>query len=87
VYADAEGEIHVREAISRGRSRRGTQDVRLALPALDAGFSAARWEDTDHVLLDVSDASAPDGLLVRCDVQTGACEVAAKFTAPHLLAR
>jgi DNA-directed RNA polymerase specialized sigma24 family protein len=87
VYADAGGEIHVREAVSRGRSRRGSQDVRLALPALDAGFTTARWEDAEHVLLDVSDASAPAGMLVRCEVQTGVCEVAAKFDAPHLLAR
>jgi hypothetical protein len=57
------------------------------LPALDAGFTTARWEDAEHVLLDVSDASAPAGMLVRCEVQTGVCEVAAKFDAPHLLAR
>lgn len=87
VYADTDGEIHVREAVSRGRSRRGSQDVRLGLPVLDAGFSAARWEDAEHVLLDVSDASAPAGALVRCEVQTGRCEVAARFSAPHLLAR
>jgi DNA-directed RNA polymerase specialized sigma24 family protein len=87
LYADGTGEIHVRERASRGRSRRGSQDVRLGLPALDQGYASVRWEDPDHVLLDVSDASTPDGALVRCEVATGACEIAAALDGPHLLAR
>jgi DNA-directed RNA polymerase specialized sigma24 family protein len=86
VYVDTNGETHVRERAPRGRSRRGTQDVRLQLPAFDEGFSSARWEDDGHVLLDVSDASTSNGVLVRCDVRTGRCETAARFDGPHLVA-
>jgi len=86
VYADTDGEIHVRERPPHGRSRRGSQNVRLQLPVLDQGFTSARWEDDGHVLLDVSDASVPDGALVRCDVGTGACEIAARLDGPHLVA-
>jgi hypothetical protein len=84
--ADAAGEIHVRERVLRGRARRASDDVRLQLPTLDGGFAAVRWEDDDHVLLDVSDASQPHGALVRCDVGTGVCELATRFDGPHLLA-
>jgi hypothetical protein len=87
LYVDDTGEIHVREHSPRGRSRRGSQDIRLGLPALDQGYTSVRWEDPDHVLLDVSDASAPDGALVRCEVATGACAIAATLDGPHLLAR
>lgn len=86
VYADDGGEIRVRDRALRGRSRQPGQDVRLHLPALPGGFTAARWEDPDHVLLDVADASASHGVLVRCDVHTGACEVTTTFTGPHLVA-
>jgi hypothetical protein len=86
VYADDSGEIHVRERVLHGRARRASSDVRLQLPTLDQGFAAVRWEDDDHVLLDVADASQPHGALVRCDVGTGACELAARFDRPHLLA-
>lgn len=87
VVADEDGEIHVRDIRSRGRSRRGFQDVRLALPPLPDGFASAAWEDDGHVLLDVSDASAPHGTLVRCAVDTGRCEVAVLFRSAHLVAR
>ncbi|RNM12679.1 hypothetical protein [Nocardioides pocheonensis] len=86
VYADDSGEIHVRERVQRGRSRRPSPDVRLQLPTLDQGFAAVRWEDDDHLLLDVADASQPHGALVRCDVGTGACELTARLDRPHLLA-
>lgn len=87
VLADEDGAIHVREIHSRGRSRRGSADVQLSLPPMPDGFSEARWEDDSHVLLDVSDPSAPHGALVRCDVDTGACEIAVVFDGPHLVAR
>jgi DNA-directed RNA polymerase specialized sigma24 family protein len=86
VYADDAGAIHVRERVLRGSSRRPGQDVRLHLPSLPQGFAAARWEDPEHVLLDVADASLPHGALVRCDVGTGGCEVAARFIGPHRVA-
>jgi hypothetical protein len=86
LYADTDGQIHVRESAPRGRSRRGSQDVRLRLPTLDEGFTAARWEDDRHVLLDVADASTDGGALVRCDVTNGRCELAAELDGPHLLA-
>jgi hypothetical protein len=88
VILDENGEIRVREIRSRGRSRRGFQDVRMLLPELTAGFAAVSWEDDDHVLLDVSDASTPHGALVRCDVDTGDCVLATVFKGTrHLLAR
>jgi DNA-directed RNA polymerase specialized sigma24 family protein len=87
LYVDGTGEIHVRQLVPRGRSRRGSQNVRLGLPELDHGYTSVRWEDPDHVLLDVSDASTPNGALARCDVVTGACEIAARFDGPHLVAR
>jgi hypothetical protein len=87
VYADNTGEIHVRERDLRGRSRRAPPDVRLQLPLLDDGFAAARWEDPDHVLLDVYDESERDGALVRCDVVVGSCEIADDLEGPHLLPR
>ena len=86
VYADDAGGIHVRERALRGRSRRPSQDVSLHLPDLPQGFAAVRWEDPTHVLLDVADASLPHGALVRCDVDTGDCEVATRFNGPHLVA-
>jgi len=86
VYADREGAVYVREGVLRGRSRRGSLSVRLQLPVLADGFSGVRWEDNDHVLLDVADASLPDGALVRCDVDSGACQLAARFDGPHLVA-
>jgi hypothetical protein len=88
VVLDDEGEIRVRDIRSRGRSRRGFQDVRMLVPALPSGFAAVSWEDDDHVLLDISDASTPHGALVRCDVDTGDCELAVVFKGTrHLLAR
>jgi hypothetical protein len=88
VILDENGEIRVRDIRSRGRSRRGLQDVRMLLPELTAGFAAVSWEDDDHVLLDVSDASVPHGALVRCAVDSGDCELAAVYTGTrHLLAR
>lgn len=88
VVLDDNGEIRVRDIRSRGRSRRGVQDVRMLLPALPSGFAAVSWEDDDHVLLDLSDASTPHGALVRCDVDTGDCELAVVYRGErHLLAR
>jgi hypothetical protein len=87
VYADEAGEIHVRELSPRGRSRRRGQDTRMLLPIIGDGFSAVRWEDNDHILLDVSDASLPDGALIRCAVDTGVCEVAVRFAGPHVIAK
>jgi len=87
VYADEAGEIHVRELSPRGRSRRRGQDTRMLLPIIGDGFSAVRWEDNDHILLDVSDASLPEGALVRCAVDTGACEIAVRFAGPHVIAK
>jgi DNA-directed RNA polymerase specialized sigma24 family protein len=87
VYADEDGEIRVRDFGPRGRSRRGGQDVRMLLPTIGDGFSAVRWEDNDHVLLELSDASVPQGALVRCAVDSGACEVAARFSGPHVIAK
>ncbi len=87
VLVDENGETRVLEIAFGLRGRRGTQDVRMRLPAGTGEFTAARWEDDGHVLLDVADASVPEGALVRCAVDTGACEVAARFTGPHLLAR
>jgi DNA-directed RNA polymerase specialized sigma24 family protein len=86
VYADEDGKIHVREIRTRGRSRRASQEVPLLLPTIAGGFASARWEDQDHVLLDVADASLRDGALVRCAVATGACEIAARFNGLHLVA-
>ena len=86
VFADETGEVHVRERDSRGRrSQRFGPDVRMQLPTLRGGFAGARWEDKHHVLLDVYDASMPDGALVRCDVRTGVCELADDLEGPHLL--
>ncbi len=87
VLADEDGEVHVREVGARGRSRRGSQDVRLLLPTLGDGFRSVRWEDADHVLLEVVDASTPNGAFVRCAVDTGMCEIAVRFDGPHLIAR
>jgi hypothetical protein len=88
VVLDDNGEIRVRDIRSRGRSRRGFHDVRMLVPALPSGFAAVSWEDDDHVLLDLSDASTPHGALVRCDVDTGDCELATVFKGTrHLLAR
>lgn len=87
VYADDAGEIHVREGVVRGRSRRGTPNIRLRLPVLENGYAAARWEDEDHVLLDVIDESVTYGAMVRCDVRDGSCELATRFEGPHLLGR
>lgn len=86
VYADATGDIWVRSRSLRGRSRRPGQVGVLGLPAISGGFASAHWEDPDHVLLDVSDASMPNGALVRCDVRTGGCELAATLDFPHLVA-
>jgi len=86
VYLDDAGEVHVRERASRVAA--GTaHDVRLRLPALDPGYARVRWEDGDHVLLDVDDDSLPHGALVRCDVDSGACQIATRFDTGHLLAR
>jgi hypothetical protein len=85
VYAE-DGQIHVRLLEPYGRSR-SLRDVRLALPVLYVPWSSVRWEDSGHLLLDVADASLPNGALVRCDVQSGACELAARFESEHLLSR
>lgn len=87
VYVDRAGETVVRDRINRRRDRRVGDLVRLRLPALDAGFRGAWWEDNDHVLLDVVDDVVPRGALVRCHVETGRCETAARFAGPHVLAR
>ncbi|HEX7718036.1 MAG TPA: sigma factor-like helix-turn-helix DNA-binding protein [Marmoricola sp.] len=86
VLVDENGETRVLEIAFGRRGRRGTQDVRLRLPAGVGEFTAARWEDDGHVLLDVSDASLPHGALVRCAVDTGDCELAVRFDGPHLVA-
>ncbi|MGY2877001.1 DNA-directed RNA polymerase specialized sigma24 family protein [Marmoricola sp. URHA0025 HA25] len=85
VYADDSGEIDVRDLAARGRSRRATGNVRLRLPLLADGFAGVSWEDTNHVILDVYDESAPDGALIRCDVRDGTCEVADELEGPHVL--
>jgi hypothetical protein len=85
VYLDEEGRAFVRQRASRGRPHPAPA-VRLGLPA-GLEQRGVRWEDASHVLLDVEDASLPLGALVRCDVRTGACELAARFDGPHLLAR
>jgi hypothetical protein len=59
----------------------------MLLPTIGDGFSAVRWEDNDHVLLELSDASVPRGALVRCAVDSGACEIAARFSGPHVVAK
>lgn len=87
VYVDRAGETLVRDRINRRRDRRVGDVVRLRLPELDAGFRGAWWEDSDHVLLDVLDDLVPLGALVRCHVETGACETAARFAGPPVLAR
>jgi hypothetical protein len=87
VYADDEGEIHVREVDVRGRSRRPAQNIRMRLPTIDDGFAGVVWEDSGHVLLDLFDASMPGGSLVRCDVADGTCELADDLQSPHLLPR
>jgi len=85
VYADADGEIHVgRRKVGFGRDR--AHDLRLRLPRLATGFTDLVWEDSSNVLLDVADTSLPQGALVRCTVATGACELAVRFEAPHVLA-
>jgi hypothetical protein len=86
VYADEDGVIRVRERDVRGRSRRPAATVTLRLPALDGGYEGVRWEDEEHVILDVYDESAPDGALVRCDVGDGSCQLADELEGPHLLA-
>jgi len=85
VYVDDAGETHVLERRTHGHPRT-PENVRLQLPLLPGGWTHLRWEDADHVLLDVVDDSAPRGALVRCDVHTGGCAVALRFTGPHLLA-
>ena len=87
VYVDEAGEIYVRQRVARRGRRFGPNLVRLELPAITAGFAAARWEDTEHVLLDVFDIYLPEGALVRCQVLTGACEIAARLVGPHVVAR
>jgi DNA-directed RNA polymerase specialized sigma24 family protein len=87
VYADEVGEIRVREVEPPGRTRRQPQDIRMLLPTIGDGFSSVRWEDNDHVLLEVVDASMPDGAQVRCTVDTGACELAVVFNGPHVIAK
>jgi hypothetical protein len=59
--------------------------TRLRVPT-DATIVALRWEDAGHVLVEVTESTAPSGALVRCDAGTGACELAARFDGPHLLA-
>lgn len=86
VYVDEDGGIHVREIASRGRSDRGSEDVRMRLPPIEHGYDTVRWEDADHVLLDVSDPSLPHGALVRCAVDDGSCEITVRFQRPHLVA-
>lgn len=83
VYADDAGRIQV----GRRRAREDAHDLRLRLPGLSQGYRAIRWEDEDHVLLDVADGSLPRGGLVRCDARNGACEIVVRFDGPHLLAQ
>jgi DNA-directed RNA polymerase specialized sigma24 family protein len=85
VFSDLDGEIRVQGRL--GRNSSPIPDVFLRLPQLDAGFTSVRWEDADHVLLDVSDESVPDGALVRCDVDDGSCEILVRFGGLHILAR
>jgi hypothetical protein len=86
VYADRTGHVHVgRRAPGSGRDR--SHDLRLRLPRLASGWAGLHWEDDEHVLLDVSDSSMPRGALVRCDVRSGDCEIAARFDGAHLLTR
>lgn len=87
VYVDRAGETVVRDRINRRRDRRVGDLVRLRLPLLDAGFRGAWWEDKDTVLLDVADDVVPLGALVRCHVETGRCETAARFAGLPVLAR
>jgi DNA-directed RNA polymerase specialized sigma24 family protein len=85
VYATPAGEIRVGRR-GDGTDRDRSHDLRLRLPRLPAGYFALAWEDDHHVLLDVTDDSAPHGVLVRCDVDTGACEIAYPFEqALHVL--
>jgi DNA-directed RNA polymerase specialized sigma24 family protein len=86
VFTDTNGEVHARKRPFSAASLRDGQDVRLELPVLAESFASARWEDDRHVLLDLSDVSMPDGALVRCDVVSGRCEIAARLDGPHLLA-
>ncbi|HET6166493.1 MAG TPA: sigma factor-like helix-turn-helix DNA-binding protein [Marmoricola sp.] len=86
VYLDEDGGIHVTGIRVGGRSRRGGQDVQLRLPPIVDGYSSVHWEDADHVLLDVTDASLSHGALVRCAVEDGTCESAVRFAGPHVVA-
>jgi hypothetical protein len=87
VYLDGSGAMRVgRRGAGSGRDR--SHDLRLRLPRLHGGYAALVWEDDRHVLLDVTDDSLPHGAVVRCDVGTGACELAHRFAQTlHLLAR
>jgi len=85
LYVDDAGETHVLERRTHGRPRT-PENVRLQVPLLPGGWSSVRWEDADHVLLDVTDHSVPQGALVRCDVHTGGCALVRRFAGPHLLA-
>ena len=60
--------------------------MKLQLPTLDEGYASVRWEDADQVLLEVRDEPLRDGGLVRCDADSGACEIAILFDGPHLVA-
>jgi hypothetical protein len=86
VYVDETGASHVVERTTRGHPRT-PENVRLQLPRLATGYDAVRWEDSGHVLVDASDDSSPRGVLARCDVGSGDCEIAVRFDGPHVLAR
>lgn len=86
VYVDQTGATHVLERTTRGHQRT-PDNVRLQLPRLETGYDAVRWEDAGHVLVDAFDDSLPHGILARCDVESGDCEIAARFDGPHVLAR
>jgi DNA-directed RNA polymerase specialized sigma24 family protein len=86
VYVDQSGATHVLERTTRGHSRT-PDNVRLQLPRLETGYNAIRWEDDNHILVDAFDDSVPHGVLARCDVESGDCEIAARFDGPHVLAR
>jgi biotin operon repressor len=86
LYVDDDGALHVREIANRGKSDRGSEDLWMGLPTLEQGFTGVRWEDSEHVLLDVADPSLPHGALVRCAVETGSCEIAVRFDRAHLVA-
>lgn len=68
----------------RGRGAPDASDLVLALPE-SPDLPEARWEDDHHVLVDLTDTTGARAL-VRCDLRTGACEVAVVLPAAALVA-